>query len=46
MPPSIRTGMHTPFAAGGELLCSGMEQTDREIEWMRGGSAVGSALMR
>lgn len=46
MPPSIRTGMHTPFAAGGELLCSRMGQTDRALEWARGGSAVGSERMR
>ena len=46
LPSSIRTGMHTPFAAGGELLCSRMGQTDRALEWAQGGSAVGSALMR
>jgi hypothetical protein len=46
LPPSIRTGMHTPFAAGGELLCSRMGQTYRELDWARGGSAVGLALMR
>jgi len=46
LPPSIRTGMHTPFAAGGELLCSRIAQTDRGPEQTQAGSAVGSALKR